>query len=214
MKTYYKAVRPDGTDFHSGTVAWLPADGLIPPEGWLVTHPTAKRLGPEADAYLSAATVATDCTGIKWPCRLLRLEPAGRAVRRADDNYPHQRCSLVWRVVEELPAHEALGPQGTEVAAIIERTPRLTPDEVQALHAALDAARGAAWYAARDAAGYASLDAAREAAWYDARPDAWEVEWYAAQDAVRATLVRDLIRPEHYNTLMAPWLSVIGGGND
>ena len=25
--TYFKAVRPDGTDFHSGTVQWAPPDG-------------------------------------------------------------------------------------------------------------------------------------------------------------------------------------------
>ena len=205
MKTYYKAVRPDGTDFHSGTVAWIPADGVIPPEGWLVEHPTAERLGPEADSYLSVSTVATDCTGMRWPCRLLRVEPAGRAVRRADVSLPHKRRSLAWRVVEELPAHEALGPQGAEVAAIIERASRLTPDEMQALHTTRSAPQGsvwyAAWYAARDAARGAERSSSWSAAWYAARDAAW--------DAAGATLVRDLILPEHYGTLMAPWLSVL-----
>ena len=36
---YYKAVRPNGTDFHSGTVRWLPEDLNIPDVGWRVSHP-------------------------------------------------------------------------------------------------------------------------------------------------------------------------------
>ena len=42
MTTYYKAVRPDGMDFFSGTVRWLPPVGEPLPEGGLIVrHPTA-----------------------------------------------------------------------------------------------------------------------------------------------------------------------------
>lgn len=58
MDTYYKAIRPDGTDFHTGTVQWAPPEGH---EGeWTVKHPTATLIGDEADEYLSVSTVATN----------------------------------------------------------------------------------------------------------------------------------------------------------
>lgn len=231
MTTYYKAVLPDGTDFHSGTVRWLPEDGVIPPEGWLVTHPTATKVGPKADEYLSASTVATECYGAGWPCRLLRLERAGRQVRIPEpDDFPHKRASVAWLVVEELPAHLTLGPQGEEVAAIFERGSRLTGDDIDRLGAARDAARDAAWNAVLDATWGAALNAAEGAAWDSSRGTAWEAieevtwdatwsatwdapliaAWGATRDAAYATLVRDLISAEHHDLLMGPWRSVIG----
>lgn len=232
--TYYKAVRPDGTDFYTGTVRWLPEDGIIPPEGWLVTHPTADRIGPRANAYLSVATVPTDCTGAKWPCRLLRVERAGRQVRiSAPGDLPHKRASVAWLVREELPAHLMLGPQGDEVAAIIGRARRLTASEIRALTvapnvvrgAAQEAARSGAWSGARSVARRTAWDAAMDATWdatWDASRDAardaagdttwtaaWAAAWYAVRSAAWATLTRDLISAEHHDTLMGPWRSVI-----
>ena len=230
-ETYYKAVRPNGTDFHAGTVRWLPVKGEPLPEGGLiVTHPFVqrkpKRLASQRDAglYLSVATVPTDCTGMLWPCRLARVERTRAAVWAPNkDDLPHKRASWRWQVVEELDPHLALGPQGADVAAIIARCHTLTPEEVRALSAAREAAWAAAWGAsgweARDAAWAAAWAAAREAAWDAAREAARDAVWAAAwgeardaaRDAVRATLVRDLISEAHYQTLMGPWLSVIGG---
>jgi hypothetical protein len=51
------------------------------------------------------------------------------------------------------PAHEVFGPQGEQVAALIERLQRLTPEEALAVAAAWDAAWDAARSAAWDAAG-------------------------------------------------------------
>ncbi|WP_196485353.1 hypothetical protein, partial [Propionibacterium freudenreichii] len=59
--TFFKSVRPDGTDFYTGKVHWLPAEGVIPAGGWVVEHPTSERVGADASSYLSVATVATDC---------------------------------------------------------------------------------------------------------------------------------------------------------
>ena len=92
------------------------------------------------------------------------------------------------------------GPQEIEVAAIIERARRLTGDEASRLIAAQRVERSAAWRAARDAA------------WRAARDAAWDAAWYAVRDTLMATLVRDLITPEQYDTLMAPWREVIGNG--
>ena len=226
MNEYYKAVRPDGTDFHSGKVQWIP-EGGVPEGGHVVTHPTSDALVlGDASTYLSVATVPTECTGMRWPCRLLRVEPAGRVVRlvRVGRVLPRKRVSLArrvslaWRVTEELPAHMALGPQGEEVAAIIDRTRVLTVDEARHLAAARKATRiatwDAAWYTAGDAdrnaawhaAGYAALNATRDAP----RDAAWHVPWECVRDAVSAVLTRDLISAEHCDLLMQPWKEVVG----
>lgn len=103
-ETYYKAVREDGTDFHTGTVQWAP-EGGIPDGGWLVEHPTERRYRTsDAGHYLSVATVPTDCTGMSWPCRLLRVEPVegARVGTPEPRRLPSKRCSRAWLVVEEL----------------------------------------------------------------------------------------------------------------
>ena len=221
--TYYKAVRPDGTSFHDPAFRWVPESG--PVAGVVVTHPAPHNEDPSG--WLSVATVPTDCTGMRWPCRLLAVAPVeGHPVTAPLDNLPHKRAASAWHVVGELPATDALGPQGVEVAAIIERASRLTPDEIARLRdAEWDAAREAAWVAGRDAARDAgrvaaweaawdaATHAARDAAWVAGRDAAWDAArdaaWDAARGAARATLTRDLITTEQYDTLMAPWRLVI-----
>ena len=225
MTTYYKAVRPDGMDFRTGTVRWLPPVGdPMPGGGMVVTHPTSrKRTDGGADGYLSVATVATECTGMRWPCRLAVVEPTRAAAWTPDPGtLPSKRASWQWLVVAEIDAHQALGPQGREVAAIIDRARMLPADELRQWVAAWGAARDAAWDAAWDAARVAARVAAWDAAWvaawgaaWDAargaaRGAAWDAAWDAARDAALATLVRDLITPKQYDLLMAPWRTVIG----
>ena len=206
MTTYYKAVRPGGTDFRTGTVRWLPPVGdPMPGGGMVVTHPTSrKRTDGGADGYLSVATVATECTGMRWPCRLAVVEPTRAAVWTPDPGtLPSKRASWQWRVVAEIDAHQALGPQGREVAAIIDRARMLTTDELRQLGAARGAAR----------------DAARDAAWGVAWAAAWAAARAAARaatrDAALAASVADLVgqhglTQEHIDTLMAPWVQVLG----
>ena len=151
--TYFKAVRMDGTDFYTGIVRWLPPLGEPLPEGGLtVRHQTArKRTTGEAAHYLSVATVPTDCTGMEWPCRLARVERTRAAVwQPAPNALPSKVASWRWRVVEELDASLTLGPQGREVAALIERAARLTDDEVAGLATAWYAEEGASLAAARE----------------------------------------------------------------
>ena len=215
--TFYKAVRPDGTDFYTGTVNYagalksgkqtpaLSGEGPFPGEGWY-----------------HLATVPIECVGMLWPCRLFEVEPVGDQV--VDSEHPYKVGCRQVRVVREVDGHIALGPQGAEVAALIERTWALTGDEAERLDAARDAARDAAWgaagdaawYAARDAAwdaaGHAARDAARVAAWVAARRAAW----YAAWDAAVALVSRDLIGHHPgwdqaaYDRLTGPWRQVIG----
>ena len=188
--TYYKAVRPDGTGFHDPTFRWVPED-WTPADGRVrVEHPDPDPTRG-AGGYLSVSTEPANCPGMRWPCRLLIVEPV--AAGRAFD------------VIAERPAHEALGPCGREVVALLAEFESFTPAAWYAVRdAAWDAARYAAWYAVRDAAWYA----ARYAAWYAVRDAAWDAAWdaarYAARDAVLVTLVRDVIAPEQYERLMVP----------
>ena len=180
--TYHKAVRPNGTSFHDPRFRWLPKSG--PVEGHVVAHPTASVVGDHAASYLSVSVSPTDCTGMEWPCLLLEVEPVdGHEVTAPNQaTMPNKRAAVAWRIVRELPATDALGPQGEHVAALIERASHLTGDEARKLDAAMDAAWDTAWGAARGAA------------------------WGAAA----ALVVRDLISTAHYDTLTQPWASVIG----
>ena len=210
----YKATRPDGTDFRTGTVNY--AEALE--TGEVLRHPE-KMERNKPSTYFSVSISPTDCTGMKWPCRLFRVEPAGRAIK--NDDLENKRCCSKLRVVEELPAHEALGPQGQEIVALIERCRTLTYEEGENLGAARDAARGAAWGAAwdaawdaaRDAARGAARDAARDAAWGAAwgaaRDAAWDAARDAARDAALALIAKDLITPEQFDLLYVPWKKVI-----
>ena len=176
MTPMYKAVRTDGTSFRGAEIAWA--------VGEITKHPTSKAMVPnDAATYLSASTEKADCTGFSWPCRLFEVEPEGDVLDGLD--YPHKRAALAFRVVRELDAFEALGPNGEALAAFIERCKRLTADEALKLDAAWDAAGDAAWAAAWAAAG----DAARGAAWA----------------AALALLVKDKITPEQFDILTKPW---------
>ncbi len=180
--TYFKATRPDGTDFRTGTIDY--GGALV--SGEVIRHP-GKKVRNEPSTYLSVSVEPADCTGFSWPCRLFRVESVGRVMANLSAS-PNKRAVSALRVVEELPAHLALGPNGEQVAAFIEGCQRLTIEDWRKV-AAARAARDAAWAAARDAAW---------AAWAAARD--------AAGDAARAILVRDRITPERYDALTQPFV--------
>ena len=119
---------------------------------------------------------------------------------------------------------ERYGPQTPQIEALLERARNLTDDETKALRDAWtardadrDDAQEAAWDA-WDAARAAARAAARDAAWDPAQDAAWTVRdaaWDAFWDATQALVVRDLVgqngfTQEHYDTLVAPWESVMG----
>ena len=203
MTTYWKAARPDGTDFHSGLVQWAPPAGHV--GEWLVRHPTASVIGDGASGYLSVASVPTDCTGMEWPCRLLEVEAVGE-VTTPNRAFPHKRAGVAFRVLREAPATLVLGPQGEHVAALIRSIPDITrtPTESVAL------AWYATWRAVRNATWRTTRDAAWDAAWNAVRDAARDATWDAARNAVLALLVRDIITTEDYDALTRPWRTAIG----
>lgn len=204
--TYYKAVRPNGTSFHNGIFRWLPESG--PVEGHVVTHPTASYVGDDASQYLSVSVSPTDCTSMEWPCRLFEVEPVdGHEVTAPNPaTMPNKRAAVAWRIVRELPATDALGPQGVQVAALIERAGRLTDADARQLYdvwcAAVDPEEGAAWGSAWGSA----RGSARAAAWGAVRDTAIG----ATSNTARALLVRDIISTVHYDALTMPWRTAIG----
>jgi hypothetical protein len=190
---YYKATRPDGTDFRTGTIDYAAAFA----SGEVIRHPAAKKVQGDASTYLSVSVSASDCIGFSWPCRLFRVEPIGRAGK--DPRFPNKRTIRAGRVAEELPAHLAFGPNGEAVVAFLEAVRRLSMSECERLLAtrrASIATRNEAWYVAdRSAWG------ARDSAWRGA----WAAASYVAGDAAVALLVRDSITPEQYNLLTQPF---------
>ena len=211
--TYYKATRPDGTDFRTGTIDYAAALAA----GEVVLHPSGENRKGDPATYLSVATVPTDCTGFAWPCRLFTVEAVGDALPAP--GLPNKRRVAALRVTAELPAHEVFGPQGEAVVALIDRAARLSPDEVERLAAASytawdwdtarDTARDAAIHAARDAAIHAARAAGVTAAGAAAAAAAVYAAAAVARDAAVALVVRDLITPDHFNILYGPWASVI-----
>ncbi|MFK5172673.1 hypothetical protein ACI3QN_09070 [Propionibacterium freudenreichii] len=204
----FKAVRPDGTDFHTGTVSWLPADGTpIPEGGWLVEHPHPGEVGIwDAGFYLSVSTVETDCKGFRWPARLLLVEPVGDVWTPHPDKFPRKRAAHAWRVIGELPAWQLFGPQGLEVAALIEQAAHLTVAQIEDLSDAY----GAVYGVARRVAQSTARRTARGAAWAAARVAARAAARDAALDVVLGWLVKDLISVEDSRILTGPWEQVMG----
>lgn len=215
---YYKAVRPDGTSFFDPSFRWLRKDGK--PYKHPIMHPDFSLRGPEH--YLSAATVPTDCTAMRWPCRLLTVEPFGEVFHPSpQQKYPNKRVAGGWRVTGELPATDALGPQGPAVAAIIDRAEGLTTREFETFYCdvpewsseyyslqslAIDSNREAAWMAMISAIECAAHRAASKIHIFEGAHSAI----VRAAHAVVAEFTRDLIPSAVYDELAAPWYSVVG----
>lgn len=222
-ETYWKAVRPDGTDFWTGTVRWLPKTPLKRPH--TVRHPSSTcAVREDHSTSLAVSTDPTNLPGALWPMRLCRVEQVEDII--ITDAYKRQ--SVAWRVVEEVDPSIRFGPQGPHVAALIARAREITGDEVEKFNAARDAARESARESARDAASKAAgVAPGRESAWIAASESAWvaaskaarvtasDAVWGAVWDAARALVVRDLIGQHgftqaHYDTFTLPWRTVIG----
>ena len=192
MTIFFKSTRLDGTDFYSGQVDY--ASALASGEPLPELSGDVEFPGP---GWYHLATVPTECVGMSWPCRLFEVEPA-------DDlggdrpRHEHKVGATAVRVLAEVDAHVALGPQGVQVAALIERCATLTADDVRRL----DATRDAAWDA---------WDATRAA-----RVAARDAAWGAALDATAGLMCRDLIGQypgwdqDAYNLLTGPWRRTIG----
>jgi hypothetical protein len=204
MKIYWKAVRPDGTDFHTGTVDYAGALATGKP---VARKPLRTVFACCTDGVYHASDAAAETLiGGSWPCRLFQV--SGRPVVQQG----HKRGFRSLRVLREVPAHLALGPNGEQVAALIAQASRISPEQAAQLNAARGAAREAAWGAPGIGAEYAAWEAARDAARGAARDAVWDAARVTAGVASRAAtglLVRDLVSSEVFDTLYGPWASVM-----
>lgn len=203
--TFYKSIRPDGKDFWTKTIDYASALGgfvAVP----AVDHPKCGT----SDVLHAAATPIDALTGGYWPFRLFEVE--GEPVAQSGLHYGFFKLS----VIREVENHLALGPQGKEVIALIERAQTLTQDELKEMDAVWTTLSHTAWdYAwavsdrdfASDTVGCAVTNIKHDAPW-DAR-------YVSVIDAGLALIVRDLIgkgefTQEHYDTLSRPWRTVVG----
>lgn len=210
--TYYKAVRPNGSSFHDSSFRWLPEDGVIPENGWLAKHPDpAERITvksrAKASRYLSVSTEPADCTGFRWPCRLLVVEPNARPAK--DDLYPHKMRVRSARVVDEVESWRAFGPNGRQVVAFITLLSSLP---LKVWSAAQVEAWSADWFEEWNGArvvlpSVARRALSRRAAVVGAQAAAADVArrsaWSAVRDAAHALVLRDLLTPDHFTILTA-----------
>lgn len=206
-ETFYKATRPDGTDWHTGKTDYLQSP--TPPLSGAGDFPGA--------TWYHLATVPSECIGSSWPCRLFEVRPAPGAQVHRDAWRPHRIGCTSVEVIREIDAWQVLGPNGKLVAAFIERLKVLTATEIDTITVTQYAARRSEWYLAYDAVQCAAHAASRDTAWYVARDVAYDVtqyaEWYEARDAARdaasALVVEDLISPEQYEILTRPYATII-----
>ena len=180
---YFKATQLDGSSF---------AD----PKFQYAIGETAAAVGDESKlcrrGLLHFSDVpAETLVGGWWPCRLFEVAPSAIIAGEA-----HKYGAKSLTVVRELPSWLALGPNGRVVAQFIQEDATLG-------YAARHAARRAAGSAAGSAARYAAWHAARRAAGSAAR--ARDAAWGAG----RALVVADLIAPEQFATLYAPFSTVL-----
>lgn len=215
--TFYKATRLEGTDFWTGTVNYANALGGEP-----VRVPFKEQPNFWSDDVLHAFTEPTKALEFEdWPCRL--FEVTGTPVE--------QRGSVVTffelLVVREIDAHLALGPQGKEVAALLQRTKSITRREIEGLRSSyvalsigsVDDAKHAQREAGKHSGIQPTVLSAKNAAGRFVCNAVGQYSWQTAQnavgDAISALAMRHLIgqhhfTQEHYDTLTRPWRTAIG----
>jgi hypothetical protein len=156
-----------------------------------------------------------------WPARLFACVPVGSVPKGSPEYQPDAVEVTGLRVVAELPAHRVFGPQGVEVAAVVERSGRLSVREIQALERragghrshgrsrrGVEEAWAEFWRAPRSGLAWSILEfvCGGELGYDDPLPRAP----YAAGMAAAAWVVRDQISPEHFELLWEPWKHVMG----
>ena len=170
----YKLTRPDGTDFHSGTINYAENVGKIirikdydPPESGSFArglHACYKPL----DAFSYNAEI---------PCRVFTVKGIGRIIKNS--NKARYKALKVIKEVDDLD--KLFGFNYTEAANPIHpfklSPPAITP-EIIFLLKSWDSVRDSAWYSVRTSVGYSvwySVAASvRDSVWASVRYSVWD----------------------------------------
>ncbi len=198
----YKATRPNGTDFHSGTInyaAALEAKSTI-------QHPNPGAVGDEdAAGYISVTDSPLDIPGASWPLRLFEVRPVGKSWKT--NSYAHKHAAHAVKVIREVSPNLVYGPEGERVAEIATAFWALPLAERDRMYYGRPTGFVEAWRRARSAA--ASLGVWSNPAGFV--HGLVVVGWGAGLGGALALLVRGLdpskITDEDYETLSAPWRS-------
>ncbi len=205
--TLYKAFRPNGRDFHTGTVDY----GTAFANGETVKHPSPTVRGKSAISYLSASTVAHDLPGASWPLILWEVEFVGESWKPGD-TYVNKRAGVELRGIRAVPAHLAFGPGGEHGAAIVETFQALPYDKRLELWNARPPGHVNAYdraYSAARALGFGALPARFVLFLCDG-------SWDTGPGAALAVLLRHSIGQKagisqaDYEALTTPWRTLIG----
>jgi hypothetical protein len=214
MVIYYKAVRPDGKDFATGTIDYASALGT----DQAVKHPAPQRKSDYAWNYLSISTSAGDCTGFVWDeklgARLFEVKPVGVPWTPHPGNMPNKRAVTGVRILRELPNHMLFGPQGEAIVDILGAFRKLTSAQRSNLYLSRPSDWYSAWSVVYDGrASQAGLEAARYAL-YDRLSDFGGVDVASCGAALavllRHTIGKDGFTQAHYEALTKPWVVVTG----
>lgn len=232
MGIFYKAVQQNGRDFYSGRVDYASLCGTgetLPVLPKVIGHYGFD--GPQCctgDVYHASVAKADTLIGGSWPCRLFEVE--GEPVAEEGT----KRGFYALKVVRELPAHEALGPNGVALLALFAEIESLTWEQAErapvqwktdasndpgvmmlvsdnALYQAQDSDRGAALGVAEH---YVHNRVNTNLPYLDSgivddaaiRGRARFAAWIAA----RALVVKDVVDDYDFTLLTAPWNKVMG----
>jgi hypothetical protein len=198
---FYKAVRPDCTDFTTGLTKLTLGEWMPDIRGRLAWCTNGYHVSDVITETLIARIGAAT-----WPARLFEVEAP--EVLSHQDMSPKHLCRT-YRPVRELPAWQAFGPNGQEVVRFIESCEHITREQTNALALGKDTV----WWAAKNASllgREAAHAASRLAAHHTAGEAACAWGGNAAAYTAKALVVRDLITPAQFETITYPWVSVMG----
>lgn len=216
MGLFYKATGLDGKSFNGGNEIWEPGE---------VFHSAKKSIFgtivKSSTPNLSASDIPSEAIiGGSWPCRLFLVE--GESLKQ----HNHKHSFLQLEVIEELPAWQALGENGQQVAEFLYSITNIikstTPTDDKTLIEVQDIISTDAWNLAQHTAFNTALAANRtlalNAAFNSASisasevflapnptPDTTHTCRGATWGVTCAYMVRDLISQSLFDTLLQPW---------
>lgn len=194
---FYKAVDTNNKDFTTGKTQLVLGEWMPEIEGPLVFCRNGYHVSTE-----KAETLQSGRENIPWPARLYLVE-----TRDVVEGSVRTKVCRSYRAIEELPAWEALGPNGQDVITFLESYESRTPGQVRALESEYYAESNRerltpAW----DAAFYASLQSSRAAAWSVVT----RLVYGDSACPATALVVRDILTSKQFEVLTEPWVRIVG----
>lgn len=122
VPTYYRAFSASKEGSAHGPATWWP-------QGSHTAHLAARSHGFQCAASEPGEVLA----GGRWPCRLFVVEPCGEVLTVS--SVLHIDACTRWRILAEIPAWQALGPNGQDVAALLDQARALTFEQAKQIAA-------------------------------------------------------------------------------